>query len=121
MKRQPDEEERDLANDYRRRRVPIRPAQPIAAVMGQLLAKRGYAQVQAAASCDQAWRSAVGSRFQKDTRPGPVRRGILEITVRNSLILQELTFVKLDLVRKLATLAPEHKIKDLKFRVGNFD
>ena len=119
MKRQTDKDEEYLAQDYRRRRVPVRPAQPIASVMGQLLAKRGYGQVQAAASCAAAWQQAVGSRFEKDTRCGSVRRGILEVTVRNSLILQELTFLKTQLVKELASLAPQHKITSLKFKVGN--
>ncbi len=118
MKRQPDQEEQYLSEDYRRRRVPVRPAKSIGSVMGQLLAKKGYGQVQAAKSCTSAWQEALGSRFQKDTCCGPIRRGVLEVTVRNSLVLQELTFMKVQLVKQLATLAPEHKITGLKFKVG---
>lgn len=121
MKSIPDEEQRNLHDDYQRRRVPVRPAQAIKNVLGQLLAKRGYAQVQTASSCEAAWREAVGSRFQKDSRPGGVRRGVLEVTVRNSSIVQELTFVKVQLIKKLTSLVPDQKIKDLKFRVGSLD
>ena len=118
MKRQPDKDEEYLAQDYRRRRVPVHPAKTIGSVMGQLLAKKGYGQVQAAKSCASAWQEALGSRFQKDTRCGNVRGGILEVTVSNSLVLQELTFIKIQLIKQLATLAPEHKITGLKFKVG---
>ncbi len=118
MKRQPDQEEQFLGEDYRRRRVPVRPAKTIGSVMGQLLAKKGYGQVQAAKSCELAWQEAVGSRLGKDTRCGPIRGGILEVTVNSSLVLQELTFLKTQLVKQLATLAPEHKITGLKFKVG---
>src|SRR3954453_23138088 len=97
---QPNQDEQYLDADYRRRRVPVRPAKSIGSVMGQLLAKKGYGQVQAAAGCDAAWREAVGSRFQKDTRCGSVRRGILDVTVRNSLVLQELTFTKLQILKQ---------------------
>jgi len=119
MKPQPNQDEQYLSEDYRRRRVPIRPAKAIGSVMGQLLAKKGYGQVQAAKSCASAWQEAVGNRFEKDTRCGSVRRGILEITVRNSLVLQELTFLKTQLVKDLARLVPEHKITGLKFKVGS--
>ena len=119
MKRITDKDEEYLAQDYRRRRVPVHPAKAIGSVMGQLLAKRGYGQVQAAKSCESAWQEALGSRFQKDTRCGSVRRGILEVTVNSSLVLQELTFIKTQLVKQLATLVPEQKITGLKFKVGN--
>lgn len=118
MKLQPNQDEQYLDADYRRRRVPVRPAKAIGSVMGQLLAKKGYGQVQAAKSCAAAWQEAVGSRFEKDTRCGAVRRGILEVTVGSSLVLQELTFLKSQLVKDLARLAPEHKITGLKFKVG---
>ena len=86
--------------------------------MGQLFAKKGYGQVQAAKSCESAWQEALGSRFEKETRCGSMRGGILEITVSNSLVLQELTFIKAQLVKQLTTLAPEHKITGLRFKVG---
>jgi predicted nucleic acid-binding Zn ribbon protein len=118
MKRPTDKDEEYLAQDYRRRRVPVRPAKTIGSVMGQLLVKKGYGQVQAAKSCESAWQEALGSRFQKETRCGSVRGGILEITVSNSLVLQELTFIKSQLVEQLATLVPEQKITGLRFKVG---
>src|SRR6478752_9296062 len=118
MKRVTDKDEEYLAQDYRRRRVPVHPAKAIGSVMGQLFAKKGYGQVQAAKSCESAWQEAVGSRFGKDTRCGPIRRGILEVTVSNSLVLQELTFIKSQLVKQIASLAPEQKITSLKFKVG---
>ena len=34
-------------------------------------------------TCDAAWREAVGEKLAADTRPGNVRRGVLEVLVRN--------------------------------------
>jgi predicted nucleic acid-binding Zn ribbon protein len=110
-----------LLDDYRRRRVPVRPAKKMADVMSQLLAKRGYAQVQSAAAFDEAWKQAAGKRFAADTRAGNVKRGLLEVTVRNTAVLQELTFLKAKLVKTLGQLVPECKIRDVKFRVGTFE
>jgi predicted nucleic acid-binding Zn ribbon protein len=116
-----DLDERNLHLDYQRRRVRVPPPQPVRNVMSQLLAKRGYAQVQTAATCAAAWREAIGDKFAADTRPGNVKRGVLEVLVRNSTILQELAFLKAKVLKKLTQLIPEQQIKDLRFRVGTID
>lgn len=116
-----DDDEANLHDDYRRKQVRIRPPQKVGDVLSQLLAKRGYAHVQTAAACEAAWQQAAGSRFGKDSRPGNVRRGVLEVIVRNSAVLQELTFMKSQLVKQIVQLAPEQKVRDIKFRVAPLD
>jgi len=119
---QPDDlDERDFHDDYRRKSIRIPPPKAMRDVLSQLLAKRGYAQVQTAATCDAAWREAVGKNLAADTRPGGVRRGVLEILVRNSASLHELGFIKAKIIKTLTKLVPEQKIRDLRFRVGNMD
>jgi predicted nucleic acid-binding Zn ribbon protein len=113
-----DEDERNLFSDYRRRQVRIPPPKPMGDVMSQLLARRGYAQVQTAASCEAAWRTAVGDKLAAQTRPGNIRRGVLEVLVGNSSVLQELAFLKSKVIKQLAQLAPDQKIRDVRFRVG---
>ncbi|WP_425616357.1 DUF721 domain-containing protein [Anatilimnocola sp. NA78] len=117
-KPKPSEDERYLQDDYKRRRVPVRAAKSMGDVVGQLLVKRGYANVQQAASLDAVWNQAVGERFSSQTKAGQVKRGVLEVLVINSAVLQELTFVKAKLVKSLAISAADQKIKDIKFRVG---
>jgi predicted nucleic acid-binding Zn ribbon protein len=116
-----DESERYLQDDYRRRRVPVPPTKTLGDAMSQLLARKGYAQVQTAAACTAAWRQAVGDKLAGQSRPGNVRRGVLEVLVANSSALHELSFVKVKVVKKLAALVPEQQIKDVKFRVGPLD
>jgi predicted nucleic acid-binding Zn ribbon protein len=82
------------------------------------MSKRGYAQVQTAACSDEAWKQAAGEELAKDTQPGQIKRGVLEVMVRHPAVVQELTFMKVQLVKKLSQLIPEQKIRDLKFRVG---
>jgi hypothetical protein len=110
-----------LQDDYRRKQIRIPPPKTMASVMSQLLAKRGYAQVQTAASCAAAWRDAVGEKLARDTRVGNVSRGVLEVLVRNSSINQELAFLKAKIVKSLALSAPEQKIRNLRIRVGPID
>ena len=47
-----DEDERNLHSDYRRKSIRIPPPKPMREVLSQLLAKKGYAQVQTAATCE---------------------------------------------------------------------
>jgi predicted nucleic acid-binding Zn ribbon protein len=119
-KSQDDRDEDYLMDDYRRRRVPVRPAKSVSDVIGQLLVKKGYAQVQGAASCEAAWQKAAGVRLGPQSRAGSVKRGVLEVMVKNSAVLQELQFVKVQLIKSLTQHAPESKIRDVKFRVGTF-
>jgi predicted nucleic acid-binding Zn ribbon protein len=90
-------------------------------VLNVLLARRGYAQVQAAAACARAWEAAAGAEFARRTRAGQVRRGVLEVMVSSSTVLQELSFRKKELIRRLGELAPAHQIRDLRFRVGEVE
>ncbi len=108
-----------LLNDAKnRQRFPHR-AKPIGEVLSQLMARRGYAQVQQMTELQAAVGQAVGKSLQKHCRPGKLSRGVLEIYVRNSSVLQELTFQKKRVLGKLAQI--EEKIRDLKFRVGQID
>ena len=115
------DELRSLESQVNRRQVHPRLPQKMADVLSGLFAKRGYAQVQTASNCEQAWRVTAGAKLAPHSRPGNVKRGVLEITVRNSAAMQELTFQKKQLLAKIAGLLPEQKIKDLKFRVGPVD
>jgi len=95
-----------------------RRAKHIKEIVSDLLSRRGYAQQNASSACSDAWFSAVDERLAKHTRPGNVRRGVWEIQVRNSTVMQELTFEKSRLLTQLQEELPDHSIKDLRFRVG---
>ena len=82
------------------------------------MARRGYARQQSGGACIEAWRTAVGDAMAKFTRPGAIKRGVLEVVVANSTLVHELTFQKVDLVRRLTELLPDETIRDLRFRVG---
>jgi hypothetical protein len=95
------------------------PPKPIADVLAQLLARRGYAREQSAAIFADAWNRAVGEPFNKFTRAGNISRGALEVTVANSALVQELGFHKHDVLARLQQLMPDQTIRDLRFRVGH--
>ncbi len=89
-------------------------------IVAGLLARKGYARVQSASACEDAWKEAAG-KLAAHSRPGLVKRGVLEVMVRNSAALQELTFQKKKLLKRLQEKLPDEKITDLRFRVGSVD
>jgi len=87
-------------------------------VLSELMARRGYARVQSGNACGAAWREAAGEALSTCTRAVHVRRGVLEVLVSNSMMVQEIGFQKAALLARLAELLPDEKIRDLKLRVG---
>lgn len=91
---------------------------PIADVLSQLIARRGYARHQSTAALDVAWQQAAGEKLAKVTRAKTVRRGTLEVIVANNLLAQELGFQKDELINRLSRLAADENISDIRFRIG---
>lgn len=113
-------DERNLRQDFDRRRVRVKGSTPLANILSQLLSRKGYAHVQSQGILEQAWmESAEG--LAAHSRCGKVKRGVLEVFVRDSLVLQEMTFHKGELLRRMIAKCPDQKIKDMKFRVAVLD
>ncbi len=90
----------------------------LADALSELITRRGYARTLANQGYAEAWAAAVGESLAKRCRVGSVRRGAFEVTVANSAIVQELTFQKAELIRKLAQQLPQERITDIRLRVG---
>ena len=110
-----------LAREIQQRRRSRPGPKKMADVLSSLLASRGYAQQQDTQRRQEVWRDVAGAKFAKQSCAGNIRRGVLEVIVSNSAVLQELTFQKKKLVRRLSEVAPEQQIRDLRFRVGAID
>jgi len=118
MARPIDDDIRQLHEDVKRRQFYPKRPQPIAEALSALLARRGYACVEAAADRDRAWQAVVGQGLAEYCRVGNLRRGVLEVIVCNSAALQELNFQKQQLLDKILVAWPDQKIRDLRFRIG---
>jgi predicted nucleic acid-binding Zn ribbon protein len=92
----------------------------LGAVVTQLLSRRGYGQLEASDQVMDAWQNVSGN-LGKQSCPGNIRRGVLDVTVKNSAVLQELSFRKQQLLRELKQHIPDAKIRDIHFRVGVID
>jgi predicted nucleic acid-binding Zn ribbon protein len=96
-----------------RRNVP----KQIANVLSELIASRGYAQVQSNEDLSAAWGEAAGP-LAKFTRAVGIRRGKLEVIATSSTLLQELRLQEHDLLARLGQLLPHERITGLKLKSG---
>lgn len=113
-----DPDEVAFRSAYRhKRQAPCSPS-PVAQAIHRLLARRGYARVQAASQWQAAWEQAVGPALAAVSRPGPVRRGVLEVVVAHSAAAQELALAAPQVLRTLAELLPHQPVQRLWCRVG---
>jgi len=86
-------------------------------VLAQVMLRRGYGREQSSEQLDAAWKCAAGA-LAPQSRPGQIRRGVLEVLVSNSAVMQELAFQKRALIKTLSAHLPEQQLRDLRFRVG---
>ena len=110
---------RRTSEHARQRQTRDRTPQQVADVISGLIARHGYANEQGERELSESWRKVVGDEMGGDSTTGNLRRGVLEIVVRNSIVLQELAFRKRELIRNLVEQLPERNIRDIRFRVGN--
>ena len=82
----------------------------------ELIALRGWAQVQGHARLNEAWKTAAGDSIAAATRVLGLRRSVLQVAVGNSPLLSELAaYHKPSLLAALSRECPELKVRDLKF------
>ena len=87
--------------------------------LGELFTVRGYGRLWARQELENAWKTAVGEPYCRQTQLGEVRRGVLNVTVAHSALLEELvSFRKAALLAALRSGAPATAIHDIRFRVG---
>ena len=103
------------------RRFYARKPKRIADVVAQVVTARGYGRGQSLENLAAAWRKAAGEALARFSSPGGFKRGVLEVTVTSSTIVQELGFQKQQILAALRAVLPDAKLRDLRFRVGAID
>jgi predicted nucleic acid-binding Zn ribbon protein len=91
-------------------------------ILGELFTVRGYGRLRVRQELEEAWNHAVGEPLCRQTQLGEVRRGVLNVTVSHSALLEELAaFRKPVLLAALRAAAPATPIQDIRFRVGRLE
>lgn len=89
----------------------------IGRVMARLMSRTGYDRERSTAALESAWSTAVPDAIRSGSRPGLVRRGVLEVFVSHSTHVQELGFHKQAIVSRLRELVPDAGVSDIRCRI----
>ncbi|QEG32744.1 DUF721 domain-containing protein [Bythopirellula goksoeyrii] len=90
----------------------------IGSLLADLVRSRGYAQISVSEIQEKAWQTVVGTELATVTQFAKLSRGTMQVVVANSLVMQELTFRKEQLLAGLQTALPDAGVKQLRFKVG---
>jgi predicted nucleic acid-binding Zn ribbon protein len=105
--------------ERRKRTTEPKGPEPIGEVLSRLFLARGWGRKQDRLRLEQAWAEAAGPDVAAHTRPGAIKRGVLEIEVGNAVLMQELAhYHKRPLLAKLRERLPGTTLTDLRFRAG---
>ena len=89
----------------------------IGSVMSRLLARTGYDREHGSDVLAAAWQQAAPVSLQGSSQAGLVRRGVLEVFVSHSALVQEMGFHKRQVLARLGELVPAEGITDIRCRV----
>jgi predicted nucleic acid-binding Zn ribbon protein len=93
--------------------------EPLRDILSRLFIARGWGRQQERLRLEQAWTEAAGPETAKQTRVAGLRRGVLEVTVGSSILLQELAhYQKRRLLEEVRRRLPGVTLSDLRFRAG---
>jgi hypothetical protein len=109
---------RQTARMVESRQIFIGTPKTVGRLAARVLSTHAVAAEQATSNLLEAWIKVAGAEYQNSTFVGSVKRHRLEITCSNSLINQQLTFQKQQLVEGMNREVPSLKIKDISFRIG---
>jgi hypothetical protein len=91
----------------------------VGSVLARLMARTGYAREQSRGGLESAWTAAAPESLRGRSRPGAVRKGVLEVVVDHPLLVQEMGFAKETVLERLRAAVPDEGIVDLRCRVGD--
>ena len=94
-----------------------RNVQSIGALVNQLISRRGYAQVAATDQFHGVIMGVTGNELGKDITVGKLNRCVLKVFAKDSVTIQELTFQKRAIMKRIAKEIPDAKVKDIRFAV----
>jgi predicted nucleic acid-binding Zn ribbon protein len=91
----------------------------ISDILARLFTARGWSRQTERTRLETAWAETIDPSMKGETRVVAIRRGVLEIEVKNAVLIQELSqFHKRRLLTDIRKRLPGTAVVDLKFRAG---
>lgn len=101
-----------------RKRKSTKP-QPIGDVLFAVLKRKGMASKIEENILFKLWPKAVGPQIASKTKPDAFKNGILFVKTVSSVWVQQLHFVKQDILDKFNQLSGKQTVKEIRFLVGH--
>ena len=108
----------NMIHTTEQRRIYKRKPKTAVNLVNQIIARRGIAAEKSDNQLQGVWQSIVPAEIANQTRVAAVKRGILEITVSHSGLIQLLNFSKEEYLNQLKQQLGNRKLKDIRFRLG---
>ncbi|MFO0812799.1 MAG: DUF721 domain-containing protein [Gemmatales bacterium] len=91
--------------------------EPLKEVLSRVMIARGWGKVSAQARLEGAWHDVVGPDWKPFTQALAIKRGVLEVHVRDAAMHQQLVMSKGRLLKAIQEkLGPQ--VKEIRIRVG---
>jgi len=93
-------------------------AEPVGQLINRVLGKYRQEADQEITKLWDLWEDAVGEPIAENTRPAAFKGKILIVYVSSSAWMQQLQFLKKDMITKINNVLGEELIEEIKFRIG---
>lgn len=98
---------------------PEKGPEKIGDILGRLFVAKGWGRKQERLKLEKSWAEAAGEEYAQHTRVLVLKKGVLEVSVDSSVLLQELSqYQKRPILAKLRKLLPALVLTDLRFKYG---
>lgn len=104
---------------YRPRKPPP-DAVPIGTIIESLLRRCRPGTGEAFNQVWAVWEKAVGSAIASQARPAAFKNGILVVHATNSVWLQQLQFMRREIISKINDHCDQPLVRELKLKISNF-
>jgi predicted nucleic acid-binding Zn ribbon protein len=94
------------------------PFTPLSSVVDHFIRNRGLEGKLQEYTLENHWDEIVGESISSHTQPDTIRFGVLHVLVDSSAWLQQLTFLKPELMQKVEKFLGTGIIKDIVLRLG---
>jgi len=65
------------------------------------------------------WQVSVGETIAREAKPGAFKDGILIVNVSSSVWMQQLTFLKRDMIEKINNVLECDMVKEIRFKIAS--
>jgi predicted nucleic acid-binding Zn ribbon protein len=92
--------------------------EPIANIIGKVLQKCHGGEGQNARAVWDLWDGVVGETLARNAQPAAFKQRILMVHVSSSVWMQELHFLKKEMIKQLNQAAGARIVEDIQFKIG---